>query len=51
VISGEADPVGKYGQGIRQFVGQMKNHNINNIDLKLYPEAGMNCSMKSTGMK
>ena len=39
VISGEADPVGKYGQGIRQFVGQMKNHNINNIDLKLYPEA------------
>lgn len=39
VLSGEADPVGKYGRGVRQFVGQLKNHNINNIELKLYPEA------------
>jgi len=39
VLSGEADPVGKYGRGVRQFVGQLKNHNINDIELKLYPEA------------
>ncbi|HPT83446.1 MAG TPA: alpha/beta hydrolase [Limnochordia bacterium] len=39
VLSGAADPVGKYGQGVRQFVGQLKNHNITNIELKLYPEA------------
>lgn len=39
VLSGTGDPVGKYGEGIRQFVGQLKNHNINRIELKLYPEA------------
>ncbi|NMB02733.1 MAG: alpha/beta hydrolase [Firmicutes bacterium] len=39
VVSGEADPVGKYGSGIRQFVGQLRNHNVNNIELKLYPGA------------
>ena len=39
VLSGEADPVGGYGRGVRQFVGLLKNHGITNIELKLYPEA------------
>lgn len=39
VVSGEADPVGGYGRGVRQFVGQLKNHGLNNIELKLYPGA------------
>lgn len=39
VVSGEADPVGKNGLSVRQFVGQLKNQGITNIELKLYPGA------------
>ena len=39
VVSGAADPVGKNGAGIRQFVGQLKEQNIRNIKMKLYPNA------------
>lgn len=39
VVSGEADPVGGYGRGVRQFVGQLKNHGLKSIELKLYPGA------------
>lgn len=39
VVSGEADPVGKNGAGIRQFVGQLKTRGITNITMKLYPNA------------
>ena len=39
VLSGATDPVGKYGQGVHAFVNQLKRHGIQNIELKLYPQA------------
>jgi alpha-beta hydrolase superfamily lysophospholipase len=39
VVSGDADPVGGYGSGVAQFVGQLKKHGVKNVQMKLYPEA------------
>lgn len=39
VVSGDADPVGKNGKGIRQFVQQYENAGISNIQVILYPGA------------
>lgn len=39
VISGAADPVGKNGAGIRQFVKQLQKQGISNMEIKLYPGA------------
>lgn len=39
VVSGEADPVGKHGKGIREFVAQYEQAGIKNIKTILYPGA------------
>lgn len=39
VVSGDADPVGAFGKGIAQFVGQLKEYGLTNIKVKLYPGA------------
>jgi len=39
VVSGDADPVGGYGRGVAEFVGQLKKYGISNIVMKLYPGA------------
>ncbi len=39
VVSGDADPVGAYGRGIAEFVGQLKKYGVTNIEIKLYPGA------------
>lgn len=39
VVSGDADPVGGYGRGIAEFVGQLKKYGATNIEVKLYPGA------------
>lgn len=39
IMSGAADPVGDYGKGIHRVVKQYKQHGIQLIELKLYPEA------------
>ena len=39
VVSGEADPVGSYGAGIAQFVGQLKAQGMDNVETKLYEGA------------
>lgn len=39
VVSGEADPVGKNGAGVLQFVNQLQKHGVTNIETILYPEA------------
>lgn len=39
MISGEADPVGEYGKGVRQVYEDLKKTGHTNVTLKLYPEA------------
>jgi alpha-beta hydrolase superfamily lysophospholipase len=39
VVSGHADPVGGNGQGVAEFVGQLRKHGVSNIEMKLYPGA------------
>lgn len=39
VVSGEADPVGKNGKGVREFVAQYEGAGIRNIKTILYPGA------------
>lgn len=38
-VSGDADPVGGYGRGVAEFVGQLKKYGVTNIEMKLYPGA------------
>lgn len=38
VFSGEKDPVGEYGKGVRQIYMKYKNAGITDLTLKLYPE-------------
>lgn len=37
VLSGDMDPVGKYGKSVRRLYNQYKDLNIQDISLKLYP--------------
>lgn len=39
IISGEADPVGEYGKGVRQVYGDLKKTGHTGVTMKLYPEA------------
>ena len=39
ILSGEEDPVGNYGKGVRQVYGWLKKSGIHALQLKLYPEA------------
>lgn len=39
LISGEADPVGSFGKGVRQVYRQLKRCRIKDVYLYLYPEA------------
>lgn len=39
ILSGEEDPVGNYGKGVRQVYGWLKESGIHALQLKLYPEA------------
>lgn len=39
VISGEADPVGQYGKGVRQVAGWLRDTGHENVTLTLYPGA------------
>lgn len=39
VVSGDRDPVGAYGKGIAEFVGQLKKYGVANITTKMYPGA------------
>src|SRR5690554_823129 len=38
-VSGDKDPVGNYGKGVKQAVEFYKKARLSNIDVKLYPEA------------
>lgn len=38
IFSGEADPIGEYGKGVRRLYKFYKNMGYNNLKLKLYPE-------------
>lgn len=39
LIAGEADPVGQYGKGVQQVYDRLKQRGINDISIKLYPDA------------
>lgn len=39
LISGEADPVGKWGQGVRQVYDRLRAAGVNDVELRLYPDA------------
>ncbi len=36
-VSGESDPIGNMGRGVRNVVNNLKKQNFNNVDVKLYP--------------
>lgn len=38
-VSGDADPVGEYGKGVRQVVADLKKTGHENVELKLYKES------------
>lgn len=38
-VSGDKDPVGNYGNGVKSAVDYYKNAGVKNIDMKLYPDA------------
>lgn len=38
-IAGDADPVGNYGEGVKNSAGYYQSLGISNVRLKLYPEA------------
>lgn len=38
IISGDKDPIGNYGKGIKSLEKTYKKYNIKNITVKLYPE-------------
>ncbi len=37
-FSGDEDPVGKNGKGVKKVVEDFKNHGVKNISIKLYPK-------------
>lgn len=37
--SGDMDPVGGYGEGVKEVFGHMKNAGVKDLELKLYPDA------------
>ena len=39
IVSGDADPVGNYGKGPRFVANELKNADVQQVDLKLYPDA------------
>lgn len=39
MLSGEMDPVGNYGKGVKEVYGWLKDAGIRDLTLKLYPEA------------
>ncbi len=39
LISGEMDPVGNYGKGIKEIYDRLLRTGHNNVDMKLYPDA------------
>ena len=39
LISGEADPVGQYGKGVRQVAGWLRQTGHEDVSLVLYPGA------------
>lgn len=39
LISGDADPVGKWGQGVRQVYDGLRAAGVDSVELKLYPDA------------
>ena len=39
LFSGEMDPVGSYGRGVRQVYGWLKAAGVRDVTLKLYPGA------------
>lgn len=36
-VSGESDPIGNMGKGVRNVVSNLKNKNFSNVNAKLYP--------------
>ncbi|NLL48667.1 MAG: alpha/beta hydrolase [Firmicutes bacterium] len=39
VVSGDGDPVGGYGRGVAEFVGQLRTLGLNKLEMILYPGA------------
>ncbi len=39
LISGEADPIGEYGQGVRQVCTKLLGAGMQDVEMRLYPEA------------
>ena len=37
IVSGEEDPVGDYGKGVRKVYDQYLKNGITNVSMKLYP--------------
>ncbi len=38
VASGDRDPVGNYGKGVKKLVENYKRNGLNNVEMKLYSE-------------
>ena len=38
-ISGEKDPVGENGKGVKRACDSLKKHGLTRVEMKLYPEA------------
>lgn len=51
LISGEEDPVGEGGRGVRRAMEDLQETGCTNVAMQLYRGQGMNCFMRSTGKR